>query len=42
VAEQSVSHDGRDLSNPKATMKDSGVGDKAVLSLRRKINVPGM
>jgi hypothetical protein len=42
VAEQSISHEGRDLSNPKATMKDSGVGNKAMLSLKRKINVTGM
>jgi len=41
VAEQSISHEGRDLSNPKATMKESGVGDKAMLLLRRKINVAG-
>jgi len=42
VAEQSISHDGRDLSNPKATMRESGVGDKAMLLLRKKINVAGM
>ena len=42
MAEQSISYEGRDLSNPKATMKESGVGDKAMLLLRRKINVAGM
>jgi len=42
VAEQSISYEGRDLSNPKATMKESGVGDKAMLLLRRKVNVAGM
>lgn len=42
VAEQSISYDGRDLSNPKATMKESGVGNKAMLLLRRKVNVAGI
>jgi len=42
VAEQSISHEGKDLSNPKATMKESGVGDKGMLLLRRKINVAGI
>ena len=42
MAEQSISYEGRDLSNPKATMKESGVGDKAMLLLRRKVNVAGM
>lgn len=42
VAEQSISYEGRDLSNPKATMKESGVSDKAILVLRRKVNIAGM
>ena len=42
MAEQSISYEGRDLSNPKATMKECGVGNKAMLLLRRKINVAGM
>lgn len=42
VAEQSISHEGRDLSNPNATMKDSGVADSAMLLLRRKVNVAGI
>ncbi|OCH95925.1 hypothetical protein OBBRIDRAFT_445220 [Obba rivulosa] len=41
VPEQSISYEGRDLSDPKATMKDLGVGDHAMLLLRRKVNVAG-
>ncbi|KAI0658688.1 hypothetical protein C8Q70DRAFT_182252 [Cubamyces menziesii] len=41
VAEQSLSYEGRDLSNPKATMRESGVGDHAMLLLRRKVQVAG-
>jgi len=41
VAEQSISYEGRDLSNPKSTMKEFGVGNKAILLLRRKLNVAG-
>ncbi|KAL1946506.1 hypothetical protein VTO73DRAFT_14610 [Trametes versicolor] len=41
VAEQSLSHEGRDLGNPKATMREAGVGDHAMLLLRRKVNVAG-
>lgn len=42
MTEQSISYQGTDLSNTKATMKESGVGDDAVLLLRRKVNVTGM
>lgn len=41
VNEQSISHDGRELSNTKATMKGLGVRDDAMLLLRRRINVGG-
>ncbi|OSC97908.1 hypothetical protein PYCCODRAFT_1046104 [Trametes coccinea BRFM310] len=41
VAEQSLSYEGRDLSNPKATMRECGVGDHAMLLLRRKVSVAG-
>ncbi|KAH8096664.1 hypothetical protein BXZ70DRAFT_328648 [Cristinia sonorae] len=41
VAEQSIHHEGRDLSNPKATMKECGVGDNAMLLLRRKVSIAG-
>ena len=41
VSEQSLSYEGRDLSNPKATMAQCGVGEKSVLLLRRKVHVPG-
>lgn len=41
VGEQSISYEGRDLSNPKATMAQCGVGEKSVLLLRRKVHVPG-
>ncbi|KAI0732821.1 hypothetical protein C8Q72DRAFT_67802 [Fomitopsis betulina] len=42
VHEQSISYEGRELSNPKATMTQLGVGDSAMLLLRRKVNVAGM
>ncbi|TBU23995.1 hypothetical protein BD311DRAFT_44852 [Dichomitus squalens] len=41
ISEQSLSHEGCDLRDPKATMRDSGVGDNSVLLLRRKVHVPG-
>lgn len=41
VTEQSISYEGRDLSNPKATMRECGVGENAMLLLRRKVNVAG-
>jgi len=39
--EQSISHEGRELSNPKATMRDLGVHDNSVLLLRRRVAIPG-
>lgn len=41
VSDQSISIDGRDLSDPKATISELGVGDNAVLLLRRKVVVAG-
>jgi len=41
TTEQSISYDGRDLNNPKATMKECGVGENAMLLLRRRVNVAG-
>ena len=41
VAEQSISFEGRDLSNPKATMQECGIGDSAMLLIRRKVMVAG-
>ena len=41
VSEQSLSYEGRDLNNPKATMAQCGVGEKSMLLLRRKVHVPG-
>jgi len=41
VAEQSISFQGTDLVNPKATISECGVGDDAVLLLRRKVTVAG-
>lgn len=41
TAEQSISIDGRELSNPKATIQECGVPDNAVLLLRRKVTVAG-
>lgn len=40
-AEQSISYDGRELSDTKATMEGLGVSDNAMLLFRRKINVAG-
>ncbi|KAH6914695.1 hypothetical protein BKA70DRAFT_553026 [Coprinopsis sp. MPI-PUGE-AT-0042] len=38
ASEQSISYNGRELSNPKATIKELGVqGPSAVLVLRRKV-----
>ncbi|KAH7931156.1 hypothetical protein BV22DRAFT_483 [Leucogyrophana mollusca] len=37
ISEQSISYEGRDLSNPKATVAECGVQDKAMLLLRRKV-----
>lgn len=39
--EQSISYEGRELSNEKTTMEGLGVSENAVLLLRRKINVAG-
>ena len=39
--EQSISYEGRELSNEKATMEGLGVSGNAVLLLRRKISVAG-
>ena len=41
VAEQSISYDGRELSNAKATMEGLGVSDDAMLQIRRKVSVAG-
>ncbi|KAN0132657.1 ubiquitin-related domain containing protein [Lactarius tabidus] len=41
VNEQSISHEGRELNNTKATMKGLGVRDNAMLLLRRRTNVGG-
>lgn len=41
VGEQSISYEGRDLNNPKATMKECRIGENAVLLLRRKVQVGG-
>jgi len=41
ILEQSIHYEGVDLSNPKATMKECGVGDQAMLLLRRKVSVAG-
>ena len=40
-AEQSISFDGRELSDTKATMEGLGVPDNAMLLFRRKVNVAG-
>jgi len=40
-AEQSISHEGRDLTNVKATVEELGVSDNAMLLFRRKNNVAG-
>lgn len=39
--EQIISHDGRNLDNPKASMKECGVGEDALLLLRRRVHVAG-
>ena len=39
--EQSISYEGRELSNVKATMRQLGVSDNAMLLIRRKISVAG-
>ena len=41
VSEQSISYEGRELSDVKATMEGLGVSGNAVLLLRRKISVAG-
>jgi len=41
VAEQSISHEGRDLNRPTATIAELGVPDDAALLLRRKVNIAG-
>jgi len=41
VADQSISIDGHDLSDPRATIAQSGVTEDAVLLLRRKVVVAG-
>ncbi|KAJ6469767.1 hypothetical protein C8R47DRAFT_767939 [Mycena vitilis] len=42
IAEQSISHNGRDLNAPKSTLRDLGVTGDAMLQLRRKVpNVAG-
>ena len=40
-SEQSISYEGRELSDVKATMEGLGVSGNAVLLLRRKISVAG-
>ncbi|TCD61402.1 DNA damage-inducible protein 1 [Steccherinum ochraceum] len=42
ISEQSIHHEGREMSNPKATMKESGVADQAMLLLRKKVNIAGV
>lgn len=41
VNEQSISFEGRDLNNPKQTMRELGVGEDAMLLIRRKVTVAG-
>ncbi|KAF9226792.1 hypothetical protein BS17DRAFT_504832 [Gyrodon lividus] len=41
VSEQSISFDGRELTNPKSTMSALGMTDNAMVILRRKVNVAG-
>jgi len=41
TAEQSISFEGRELDNPKATIRDYGIGNDAFLLLRRKVVVAG-
>lgn len=39
--EQSISFQGKDLSDPKATLASFGIGEEAMLLLRRKVVVAG-
>ncbi|KAF8324822.1 hypothetical protein F5887DRAFT_1115419, partial [Amanita rubescens] len=41
VSEQSLHYNGTELKSPKSTMRQLGVGDKAMILLRRKVNVAG-
>ncbi|KAI0092145.1 hypothetical protein BDY19DRAFT_581864 [Irpex rosettiformis] len=41
VAEQIISFEGRQLTDPKATMRACGIGEHALLLLRRKVPVAG-
>lgn len=41
INEQSISFEGRDLSNPNATMASLGLGSHPMLLLRRKVSVAG-
>ncbi|KAJ3545988.1 hypothetical protein NM688_g5563 [Phlebia brevispora] len=41
TGEQSISYEGHDLSNPKATMRECGVSDHAILQIRRKVQIGG-
>ncbi|CAL1700324.1 unnamed protein product [Somion occarium] len=41
VQEQSISYQNRDLTNQKATMLELGVGDHAMLLLRKKVQIAG-
>lgn len=39
--EQSISFDGRELTNPRATIQECGIRDNSVLLLRRKVTIAG-
>ena len=41
TADQSLSLEGRELSNPRSTIRDLGVQDKAMVLLRKKVTVAG-
>jgi len=41
-SEQSISHNGRELTDPKATIRALGVSENAMLLLRRRVNVLGL
>jgi len=41
TAEQSISFEGRELDNPKATIRDYRIGEDAILLLRRRVTVAG-
>lgn len=41
MGEQSISFEGREVSDPKATLASFGIGDEAVLLLRKKVTVAG-